>query len=199
MNHIDWFITNFFGTLSTPPIKAPLSTPSHKIKIIVLPYGLPFQFIYMRVELWANYRSEMLLGTSQETTWELEELHGNTLGTRGEKNLLTLLVERKKLDPSWVYVKSSGWLHETFISKTVCHHFWIGLVAGAQIVGCSTTMGHKSIPLKRSLNFHFLHKMPIHMVDTPLKTLALFSLSFPTFFWRSSTQWLLLWWIFAIL
>ncbi len=116
----------------------------------------------------------MLLGISQGTTWELEELHGNSMGTHwergGKKILLTLLPKTKKLDPSWVYVKSYRWLHESFISKTVCHHFWMGLVAGAQIVGHSTTMVHKSIPLKRSLIFHFLHKMPIHMVDTPLKT-----------------------------
>ncbi len=202
MNYIDWSITNFFGTLGTPPIEAPLATPSRKIKIIVLPHGLPFQFIYVRVELWVNY-----MGIEVTCYWErpkeqLENLR-NSMGTYwergGKKILLTLLPKRKKLDPSWVYVKSSRLLHETFISKTICHHFWIGLVAGAQIVGRSTTMVHKSIPLKRFLIFHFLHKMPIHMVDTPLKTQALFSLSFPTFLWRSSTQWLLLWWIFAIL
>jgi hypothetical protein len=65
MNHIDWSITNFFGTLGTPTIEAPLSTPTHKIKIIVLPYGLPFQFINMRVELWANY-----MGIEVRCYWE---------------------------------------------------------------------------------------------------------------------------------
>ncbi len=199
MNHIDWSITNFFGKLSTPPIEAPLSTCSRKIKIIVLPYGLPFQFIihdsWTLGKLYGD-RSEMILGTAQGTTWGSPwELHGNILEQGGKKSCSPSSPKEKNWTP-----------HECMLSllvgcmKTVCHHFWIGLVAGAQIVGHSTTMVHKSIPLERSLIFHFLHKMPIHMVDTPLKTLALLlPLSSPTFFWRSSTQRLLLWWIFAIL
>ncbi len=104
------------------------------------------------------------LRNAMRTPWE-------HIGSEGEKNPARPPPPKEK---NWTPHESSRWLHETFLSKTACHHFWSGLVAGAQIVGHSTTMVHKSIPLKRSLIFHFLHKMPIHMVDTPLKTLALF-------------------------
>jgi len=38
------------GTLGTLPIEAPLSQNRNKCA----PYGPPFQFIYMRLELWAK-------------------------------------------------------------------------------------------------------------------------------------------------
>jgi hypothetical protein len=41
----------------------------------------------------------------------------------------------KILDPSRMHVDLSQWLHETFNSKTVCHQFYLGLMAGAQTVG----------------------------------------------------------------
>jgi hypothetical protein len=28
-----------------------------------------------------------------------------------------------------VHAEASHWLHEIYISKTVCHHFWPGLVS----------------------------------------------------------------------
>jgi hypothetical protein len=36
-----------------------------------------------------------------------------------------------------VHVEPSHWLHEIFISKTVGHHFWPGLMAYAEIWGHS--------------------------------------------------------------
>ncbi len=51
-SHIDWPNINSFGTLGTPRLKAPCWTPSCKVETKVLP---PFQFTYMRVELWANH------------------------------------------------------------------------------------------------------------------------------------------------
>ncbi len=41
--------------------------------------------------------------------------------------------KRKRQGPSWVQAEPSHWLPESFISKTVCHHFWAGLMAGAEI------------------------------------------------------------------
>ncbi len=41
--------------LSTPPMEATPWTPCCKIEKYVFPNKLPFQFIYMRVELWANH------------------------------------------------------------------------------------------------------------------------------------------------
>jgi hypothetical protein len=88
---------------------------------------------------------EVLLGMSWGTIWEHVE---NTLGTRENNNNYspTLTPKRKKLGPSWVHAEPSDWLHETFISKPVCHHFWPGLMAGAQ------PLGHSNI-LEVSLSF----------------------------------------------
>jgi hypothetical protein len=55
-SHIDWLIINVLGALGT------LWATDCKIETNVLSYGSPFQFIYMRVKLWA---------TSLGTTWEL--------------------------------------------------------------------------------------------------------------------------------
>jgi hypothetical protein len=30
-----------------------------------------------------------------------------------------------------MYVERSHWLHKTFVSKIVLHHFWLGLMVGA--------------------------------------------------------------------
>jgi hypothetical protein len=42
---------------------------------------------------------------------------------------------KKKTGPLMVHAEPSHWPHETFISKTVCHHFWPGLKADAQTGG----------------------------------------------------------------
>jgi len=34
-----------------------------------------------------------------------------------------------------VHVEASHWLHENFISKTIDHHFWLGLMVGLMIWG----------------------------------------------------------------
>jgi len=63
---------------------------------------------------------------------------GDTLGIRGKnkkKSQPCPLKKKKHLDPSRGQAEPSHWLHATFISKTVCHHFWPGLMAGAQTVG----------------------------------------------------------------
>jgi hypothetical protein len=41
--------------------------------------------------------------------------------------------KRKRQGPSWVQTEPSHWLPESFISKTVCHHFCAGLMVGAEI------------------------------------------------------------------
>jgi len=66
----------------------------------------------------------------------LGEHHENTLGTQWEQGRNTKnncphpTPKRKKQGPGCVHVE-----HKTFISKTVCHHFWRGLLVGAQISG----------------------------------------------------------------
>jgi hypothetical protein len=44
-------------------------------------------------------------------------------------------LQKEKQGPSWVHAEPSHWLHEISISKTVCHHFWPGLMTGAEIWG----------------------------------------------------------------
>jgi hypothetical protein len=56
-------------------------------------------------------------------------------GKKPQKNPFPAPPKRKKLDPYWLHVEpSSHWLHESFISKTVCHHFWRGLMAGSKVI-----------------------------------------------------------------
>ncbi len=82
---------NFFWNIGHSPIEAPLWTPSHKIQTNVLPYGQPFQFIYMGVERWANYRGwnpgaiGNILGNNLITQRNLWEPHGNIMGTHWEQ------------------------------------------------------------------------------------------------------------------
>jgi len=42
--------------------------------------------------------------------------------------------QKKNIGPYSVYVEPSHWLHEIFISKTVCHHFSLGLMESMGIV-----------------------------------------------------------------
>jgi len=71
----------------------------------------------------------------------LGKAFGNTLrtwehiGNKGKKikNSPSPSLKRKKLDRSWVHAEPSHWLYEISISKTVGHHFWPGLMAGAEL------------------------------------------------------------------
>ncbi len=102
----------------------------------------PFHFILHEKNFGQTIwdKCEVLLGTSWgNNLGSLWEPHVTTLGTRNP-NLLpppnSFSIKKRKLDPSWVHDEASYWLHETFIiSKTVCHHFWPGLMAGAQTLG----------------------------------------------------------------
>jgi hypothetical protein len=52
------------------------------------PYGPPFQFIYIRVEFWANHtgiKSEMLLGTVGKQLGNLKKLMGTYRENDGNK------------------------------------------------------------------------------------------------------------------
>jgi hypothetical protein len=55
-------------------------------------------------------------------------------GRNTKNNSLHPTPKRKKQGPWWVHVEHSHWLHKSFISKTVCNHFWRGLLAGAEIL-----------------------------------------------------------------
>jgi hypothetical protein len=72
------------------------------------PYGPPFQFIYIRVEFWANHtgiKSEMLLGTVGKQLGNLKKLMGTYRendGNKGKKRLKILppsFPKRKKIGP----------------------------------------------------------------------------------------------------
>jgi hypothetical protein len=77
--------------------------------------------------IWNN-RPEVLLGTywgNNLGTWEPNE---NMKGTHREQGIKQKPPspppsKRKKLDPSQVQAEHFHWVHETFISKIVCHHF----------------------------------------------------------------------------
>jgi len=63
------------------------------------------------------------------TRWELKR---NMLGTKEKwkkktSRPRTLKLGAKAIKALWVHAEPSHWLHEIFISKTVCHHFWPGL------------------------------------------------------------------------
>ncbi len=71
---------------------------------------------------------------------------GNLMGTWWEHNgnkeqtkKYLLLPLKEEIGPSLVYSEPSHWLHETFISKIVCHHFWHGLMGKVQFVVHSIT------------------------------------------------------------
>ncbi len=97
--HIDWPITSCFGNIGHLNINTSLDL-DYRIKTNVFPISLPFQFIYMRIKLWAHPgdKIEVLLGTTWGKTWKFGELHGimmkNMLGTHGNKE------KNKKKGPS---------------------------------------------------------------------------------------------------
>jgi hypothetical protein len=66
-----------------------------------------------------------------ETHWELGEHSGNMMRTQEYKNPLPP-PQRKKDEPSWVYVWLSHWLHAYSIPRHGCHYF-LGLIPIPQI------------------------------------------------------------------
>ncbi len=98
-----------------------------------------------------SYKSVMLLehleehfGNLMGTRWELDGntlwqqiKYGNWLKARcywehpwePDGNMLGTKKKRKEFEALWVHAEASHWLHEIYISKTVCHHFWPGLVS----------------------------------------------------------------------
>ncbi len=109
--HIDWSITNFFwGTLGTPNKSTSLDSQLQNRKKCA-PYGPPFQFIYMRVELWAKHACDIKVRCYCEQLGNLENLMGTDReddGNKGkkQKNLPpTFFPERKKLGPSWIHAE----------------------------------------------------------------------------------------------
>jgi hypothetical protein len=62
------------------------------------------------------------------------EAQGGSIGETLSTPPPPLSPQRKKANPSSVHAELSHWLHETFLFKKVCHHFWPGLMAGPQTV-----------------------------------------------------------------
>jgi hypothetical protein len=101
-------------------------------------YGPPFQFIYIRVELWANHsgiKSEMLLATVGEQLGNLKKLMGTYREIDGNKG-------KKAKDSSPILPKKekNRTPHESMLSlslaawkfcfqKCLCHYFWPSLMA----------------------------------------------------------------------
>jgi len=73
-----------------------------------------------------------------EPLGELGELHGNKGKT---KNPFPphFAPPPSQLNLSLMHVKPFHYLHEIFISKIICHHFWLELMLRAQ------TMGHNGV------------------------------------------------------
>jgi hypothetical protein len=123
MSHFDWPITNTNLKLRwLPKIKAPCATG-------VCPP-------------WRTYEAEKGRTLGKEygiKVWFYWNILRNTLGTLWEqktpKKPLSPQPKRKQIGPLSIYVdKPSPWLHQIFISKTVCHHFSLGLRKG---MGCT--------------------------------------------------------------
>jgi len=129
-SHMYWTIINFLRALGTSPIEALLWTPVAKTEATVLPLWLTFS-VYIH-ESWTLGKP---YGINLRCYWEhLGEPHGKTLGTR-QKQKKSLLAPSPPRPPKWVCAEPSHRLHETVISKIVCHHFWPGLMVGAQTIG----------------------------------------------------------------
>jgi hypothetical protein len=83
-----------------------------------------------RGELWAKHMEQKCGSTGN--------ILRNALGTLWEqkttKKPLSPRPKRKQIGPLSIYVEPSPWLHQIFISKTVCHHFSPGLLEG---LGCT--------------------------------------------------------------
>jgi hypothetical protein len=130
----------FFQNIGHSPIEEPLSTPSCKLETNAVPYCLPFQFIYTRVELGQTIwdQTEVLLGTSWKT-WGTPWEH---IGNKKWKPPIqpSSSPKKKNRPPPHECMLSLliGCMKKLIFSKTVCHHFWPGLMAGAWTVGHST-------------------------------------------------------------
>jgi hypothetical protein len=141
--NIDWPISNSFGTLGMAPIEAPLWTPSCKIYTVVLPYVLPFQFIYMGVELWANHMGqnpgaignilENALENSLRTWWE-------HIGNKWKIQKIPLPTPPQK-EKNWTTHECMLSLHTGCMKLTVPHHFSPRLMAGGEFWGHRMTIG----------------------------------------------------------
>jgi hypothetical protein len=119
----------FLESIRHFPIEALLWT-RRKTETTVLPLRLTFS-VYIH-ESWTLGKP---YGINLRCYWEhLGEPHGKTLGTR-QKQKKSLLAPSPPSPPKWVWAEPSHRLHETFISKIVCHHFWPGLMMGAQTIG----------------------------------------------------------------
>jgi hypothetical protein len=109
--------------LGTPNWKCFFGPGPHKTEANILHCSLPFQFIYIRVELWGAIWNKLrcyleLLGNNLGTwiiPWGTHWEQGKKQSTSGPKE--------KNSTPHEVHAEPSHWLHETFISNTVCPRF----------------------------------------------------------------------------
>ncbi len=121
-------------------IEAPLWITSCKIETNVLPMAYLFSLCTWELNFGQTIwdKTKVIWGTFWVTTWEPGEPYGNTYRAWWEqgkkekrKNPPPPLPSPKKkksgplTSPCWAF----HWLHETFISKTVCHHFCRRLMA----------------------------------------------------------------------
>jgi hypothetical protein len=110
-----------------PPQQLTFSVYIHESWTLGKPYGIKLRCY------WECLREQLgNLGNTMRTCWE-------HIGTRKQKQKITPRTwphpQKEKQGPSWVHAQPSHWLQEISISKTVCHHFWPGLMAGAEIWG----------------------------------------------------------------
>jgi len=112
-------------------METPLCTPNYKIKTILFSYNLPFQFIYMRVEPWANHMTKTKCYFEDhicehfgnlKTLWELDGTHWE-LGGKNKKSLIppsTPILQKKKIGSFLsACFNHSHWLFEISLSQTI--------------------------------------------------------------------------------
>ncbi len=156
-SHYNWNVKKYWNIQDDHTKKPHIPTPQnsghwHFMGALTLsflflkgPYSLAHHQFFWNVghspieaPLWTTIsdKSEVLLGTfwgnklrTRGISWE----HiWNMIRTRGKRKNIPLphpLPKKKKLGPLMSPCSAFHLLHGTFISKTVCHHFWPGLMA----------------------------------------------------------------------
>ncbi len=95
----------------------------HECSTLGKPYGIKLRCY------WELLREQ--LGNLKETWWEhIKNKEGKK---RKKEKVPPPHPQKEKQGPSWMHAEPSHWLHEISISKTIYHHFWTGLRAGAEI------------------------------------------------------------------
>jgi len=75
---------------------------------------------------------------------------------------------KEKMDFAWVYTKPFHWLHETFISKIVCHHLLPGLMVKVQTLGHILLIWYNHLSLVLHIHKKIIFFQNIHILHLTL-------------------------------